>query len=781
MPIVFTFAGFECGFRPDDTLLVLSAQGSRGHWASLFSAPIPGQPFSPLAILSLWLDTLLWPMRPAGYYGLNTVLQGLNCALFHRILCRYGSAEGVAACIASGFLSISPASVPYLFSVAARGPLLSLGFLLGTLLLRARPGGEGTRLRFYSSLLCYGCALFSCSWAALTLPLVPLALIGETRRDPLRVQPYLAIWCGYLYLFLPKLAAGTWLPAHAWSLRTFLLAVLPSPPAPPGRLLVDCRAFLALALGALALMGLRDYRNRQFTKFILGVAWWLPGVIIASVDPVDPTGLSLRTQYLFLPGVAWMVGLLCWPAIRHESRQIRAFTALVLLGVGVSYLRVDSVRVVVASAYDESVDQQVDVVVQAIRQRARGKTVVMATRTNPTLSSFEREAWRYLDPLIRCRRDATLSDAHVLGVSEGGYIWSHIRSYPGLMLMSPSGTDVLLATAMNGEAFLSAPTSLLLRITREGATEVDFAGTRAFVSTLGYRYPFWGDDLIEWQTADCRTTQQDHGIRVECTGADPSLTSPQFLWPPAAVQRLRIRMHVEKPGRENWLRLYWGTTRWPGFAEERAVNVALQESRPKVGAGGTPFVDLYLGSYLPWIVSEDVTRVRLDPPEGSILRIESIAMVPPSGEVAGGRVVERLLWDAPQIGQLEARDLSRESAAGCFQVSGVDPALSGPVAIDPMEVDAIRIVMRCTPEPGGTTAGDSGQVYWASGPGRSYSEGRRLPFRVLADGMTRAYVVRLYTHFGWLDGGTITGLRVDPLQSRGSCCIERIDLLGPDR
>ncbi|MBI2841020.1 MAG: hypothetical protein HYX75_22095 [Acidobacteria bacterium] len=769
--IVFTPTGYQGGFRPDDSLWVLFARDTIGSPDAVLATCLPDRPFSPLAVLTLSLDATGWPREPSRFFLINVLLHSINCAMLLRLA--WGMTGGIrAGWIAVGVLAASPAALPNLFSVAMRGPILSLTFLLAALLLirlsETRPGA------FLPAVVSFAASLLSCSWAILATPVVVWSV--GSRRAAIRVVPFLAVLGGYLFAFLPSLTSAGFTPLREWSVPRLIGLAAPFVQTPPNPMLRDVSVGLAGAVLLLAGLGGLSSRSLRF-ELIGAVLWVAPGIAVRDAGMLDPVRLNLGCLYMFLPGVALILAALGAAALQSTNRQTRVLATLLIVGLMAGYLRLSSVFSIVAIRHSEMLARRLDQVEAAIKSRKSQPRLALVLSFNPVSDLYWRETRRYLGTLLLCRVGAETVLPQVLGVADGGYVLSAGPTLTGLETRPIGRSGLAIASITNGEEILDDPRAVLYGVDFGTVAEVDLRAPKLIAAKLGARYPHWESSLADWQKSDLTATGGDDAFRMVSGYDDPHLTSPRFMWPAAAVERLRLRLTVERADPGELMRVYWESSKHAGFDEEHAANMQLPAvSDQRAGTESAP-VDVYLASYMPWLTAEYITRIRIDPPAGSILRLRSVALLPSTGDAPTGTAVSRVVWTDRDIDHLSRRQFEPLEAGGCFRSAGDDPAIFGPVTVDPITVDAVRIRMTCSAETGPPE--QVGQIYWITPANPRYSEDRRMEFAVMADGLERVYTVPVGFHYGWLTAGSVEGMRLDPMQSPGTCCVVSVGVVGP--
>ena len=140
--------------------------------------------YVPLSWMSLGLDYTLWGMNPAGYHATNVVLHAANAVLVYLLARRIfthtlpAATTGVlawASALAALLFSLHPLRVESVAWVTERRDVLSMLFMLASILTYLRSLDADTRRDYVLSLALFVCALLSKA-TSLTLPAVLLIL-----------------------------------------------------------------------------------------------------------------------------------------------------------------------------------------------------------------------------------------------------------------------------------------------------------------------------------------------------------------------------------------------------------------------------------------------------------------------------------------------------------------------------------------------------------------------------------------------------------------------------
>lgn len=153
------------------------------HW--MWTTRLLGH-YVPLSWMSLGLDYLLWGMSPAGYHFTSMVLHSINAALVFVIARKLFSWNDppsahseritIAAMVSALFFSVHPLRVESVAWITERRDVLSLSFLLLSVMLSLRSAAEVRIGRTYAfALVAFVCALLSKA-TTVTLPVVLLIL-----------------------------------------------------------------------------------------------------------------------------------------------------------------------------------------------------------------------------------------------------------------------------------------------------------------------------------------------------------------------------------------------------------------------------------------------------------------------------------------------------------------------------------------------------------------------------------------------------------------------------
>ncbi len=179
--------------------------------------------FRPLQVLSNRIDYTLWGLRPWGHHLTQLFIHAANALLFYELLIALGASVLVGLAAGSLF-AVHPIIVEEMMIIAGRGEILSLAFILASLLCFIR-SVRPKLPAIAGGYLFYACALLT-KESAVGTPLL-LALLLALQKRPKRDYGHV-IGLTLLtlpYLLLRRHAVGSLpLPPLELSLRFFTLA-----------------------------------------------------------------------------------------------------------------------------------------------------------------------------------------------------------------------------------------------------------------------------------------------------------------------------------------------------------------------------------------------------------------------------------------------------------------------------------------------------------------------------------------------------------------------------
>lgn len=772
--LVFASAGFRAAYDPSGALVLLAADHARHlSWSQLFATLIPGVPYSPLALLTLLIDQLLWPFLPSGTFALNAAIHAANVALAHRLFSGGKDADARTAMIASAMLAVLPQSLGHLFSVTARAPILSLAFLLLALITQRRCIAGGRRFEHWGSLLLYALALLSCSWAILGLPLVCLRPLAGGERKPLLAAGYVTL----VLLYIASVPDGVWretvLPPSQWSWPRLLLSVLPFPLDMPR---ADLKYFIMGCWLALYALGLRRAAERM-PVVLTGLVWLVPSLLATSLAHPEPIGTNLLCIYIFTPGLALIIANFSANAFDVQDRQLRTVAMLVFAGLAVGYLSLSSILSVRVHFRTNKSERRIDEIRQAVAEAGRPIRTVLAARHTSDPFEYTREAWHYVDLLYRCRSGDPESALTMIGAGDEVWLGSGSTALSAAVKTHFVGHGLVHSESIIAGKLIEDPRTLVLAFDEEQLLVADSASARKSFESAGRRYPVWeGRSLGEWSANDALLSEGEGGLDVECGSTDPSIASPPLAWPAAAVDRFRIELTVLKASPEARAHLYWDSNLLDRFLE--ANSLAFQFP-PTIGRPVA--IEVRLSDAFAWCTAGTIERIRLDPGSGAAFRIHSMALLP-RGEFQQERTGElKSRWSSGPGYAFELDRAEPSDEPGCFRAVTEDPRAVARIDLDSDEADVLRLTMRCSMAGSGEARMMEAKVYWSTATPSAYDEAHSIGFPVLPDNQTRTYDVRLAHNYEWLSADRITSMRIDPFAASGEFCIEGLEVLGYER
>lgn len=249
-----------------------------------------GSFYRPLYWISLAVDRHLWGISPAGFHFTSVLLHGLNAILLFHLLRRLRIQPIIAATTTLLWASL-PINAEAVAWVSARAYLLCLFFLLLGLLASLRFLEEQTHLNLTAAFLCVLSSLLSHESGILIVPLVPLAILLQSRGDltALKQSPAIKLigadFCGVAFFFAIRLGVGThgasgnatplafasalW-QYIGWTLLPIHMSVERSTSTPPN--VPSPLAGFAWA-GLIALIALIFFLRRRTPATAFGLAW----------------------------------------------------------------------------------------------------------------------------------------------------------------------------------------------------------------------------------------------------------------------------------------------------------------------------------------------------------------------------------------------------------------------------------------------------------------------------------------------------------------------------
>ena len=329
--------------------------------------------YVPLSWMSLGLDYELWGMNPAGYHATSILIHALNAALLFllartllgRAFPTHASSRSVdwAAAVAALLFAIHPLRVESVVWITERRDVLSLFFVLSTMLVWLRAtSGETYRPRLYwGSVALFLCALLSKA-TAMTLPAVLLVLnvyplrrltaanwrslaSPAVRRAYLELVPFATLSLASIVLSIialhppAQLPLGSKLAVSAFSLCFYLWkSVLPTGLAPlyempqhidplSGVYIACYAAVLALIGGAVALRK----RSPGLVAAVVGFA--VISLPMLGVVQNGPQVAADRYTYHASPALAILAGAALFLVLKIPARLRFAVAGAALAGL----------------------------------------------------------------------------------------------------------------------------------------------------------------------------------------------------------------------------------------------------------------------------------------------------------------------------------------------------------------------------------------------------------------------------------------------------------------
>jgi hypothetical protein len=575
-----------------------------GHLALL-----GGRFIRPLPALWWWADRLVWGENALGFHLDNLALHGANVALLVHLLRRLGL-SGPAAALAGIIFAAHPVTVGSVAWVAARFDLLCLGFSL--LALIAYFSG---RARLAALVLVL--ALLSKEMAVL-VPVIILVLDAPRPRGG---------------------EGGRKLKAWAWPAGVTLIyllvrvialrgmggyAIEGAAPVSPGGLARWVPAWLASApewlllrwrlaggLGALLIV-LALLRREGRSRAIAATALiWIAIIPVASILPHDTPEMNGRLMLFAVAAFAGAAGaaLIDTGRLRWPSRAAAAGLAAALLyqapGAYAPWKAASGQSRTLVAAFDRqagAIPAGARVFIGNVPAREQG-VLVMGAGLGARLAENQRRAFPGSAPPRVVSELAGLDDDYLLAQVPP-------ESYDVILWWDAAAQDFADRTA-DVKAALAARE----RLRRSG--------------TVLRPVVLESEDGPRLLAPFLNTTGEAGKFRAD--SGEPAVVGPEMRLAAWAVARVRVRLELHplgpapSPAR---VQLYWRGTRSPEFGESAKLTA------PARLDGQVHEYVFAVDRDLAWLLTGDITQLRLDPLNGPAeASIELLAVEPlPSAE-----------------------------------------------------------------------------------------------------------------------------------------------------
>ncbi len=354
------------GFVWDDEFIIVSDPAVRdlsGATTLMLSPDVVKPYYRPLNRASYLLDYRLFGMRPAGFHAVNVLIHLLNVLLLCLLGLRFFRTAAPAV-LAAALFAVHPINAEAVNFLSARNTLLSLFFVLSSILVFHQGLTRGSWGRLVFSGLLWFLGLLSKEPAALAIVVVAamaFALPGRRENMPkLKIAvllPHLVFAGAYAILRVLALggAVGTSsiipglpgrLAGNVIVIPQYLglvlfpsnLTIMHSLSAPA----IGSMPWLIVAWGAIALAVWLLLRSRSMPVRI-GLFWFAINYLpISNIVPIPSTPMAER--YLYLPAVGlWIIaadrGYALYGKLHNGKALAAAATVVVVLLGGVTAYR----------------------------------------------------------------------------------------------------------------------------------------------------------------------------------------------------------------------------------------------------------------------------------------------------------------------------------------------------------------------------------------------------------------------------------------------------------
>jgi hypothetical protein len=281
----------------------------------------------PLTLFTFFIDHQLWGLNPAGYHGVNILLNALNAVLIF-LLFYFISGEVLASFFISLLFSIHPVHVETVSWVSGRTDLLSALFVFSALLFFLLFIRRKKWLYYCLAVTCFIFGLLSKENAFL----FPLAAAGmiffiritgreereeperKLRRDYLYLLPFVVV--DILYVVVHNAVSGVNSVAKGFSMsdiplifktagvyaKMILTPFFPAPYFPMGDIDKQGIVFFIYALAALTVVVIVVLKRESFRYSFFALLFLI--FLLPVIDPrVVPTGPQVALRFAYIPAV----------------------------------------------------------------------------------------------------------------------------------------------------------------------------------------------------------------------------------------------------------------------------------------------------------------------------------------------------------------------------------------------------------------------------------------------------------------------------------------------
>ncbi len=318
------------GFVWDDEFIIVSDPAVRdpsGALSLMLSPDVVKPYYRPLNRASYLLDFRLFGMRPAGFHAVNVFIHLLNVLLLYLLGLRLFR-EGAPALLAAALFAVHPVNAEAVDFLSARNTLLSLFFVLSSILVFYEGLTRGSRIRMFFSGLLWFLGLLSKEPAALAAAalavmvfIVPQQGENPPKRKIALLLPHLIFAGVYAalrtFVLGGAVGAGGIIPGLMSRLTENLIAIpqylrlvlFPSNLTiwhPPSALTAGAMLWLIPVWAVLGLAAWLLLRTRSVPVFA-GLFWFAFNYIpISGIVPIPSA--SMAERFLYFPAVGlWVI------------------------------------------------------------------------------------------------------------------------------------------------------------------------------------------------------------------------------------------------------------------------------------------------------------------------------------------------------------------------------------------------------------------------------------------------------------------------------------------